>query len=96
MPSKLPRPGKPKTLRKLSGKHKRSPIKGAAASHGNSHIAGTDYDPETGHLTVDFGGGRRYRYAGVSAETASGMDGAESLGRYLHEKIIGKHTHEKL
>lgn len=96
MPSKLPRPGKPKSLRKPAVKHSRSPIKAAPVAKKSSNVASTTYDPEMGHLTVEFAGGSRYRYSGVSKETASGIEGADSVGRYLHANVIGKHDATKI
>lgn len=93
---KLPRPGKPKSLRKPAVKHSRSPIKAAPVARKSSNVASTDYNPETGQLTVQFAGGARYRYSDVAKETASGIESADSVGRYLHANIIGKHSAEKL
>lgn len=90
---KLPRLPKPKSL---PTKAKRSPIKGVRPVSGSSHVASTQYDPDLGHLTVNFQGGRSYRYSGVSKETAAGIESADSVGRYLHANVIGKHSHEKL
>lgn len=93
---KLPKPGKPKAL---ATKH-RSPIKAIAVPQFDtklgSHIAATSYDPESGHLDVTFAGGRKYRYTGVSKEIGSGIAGSDSLGRYLHAHVIGKHAFKKL
>lgn len=55
-----------------------------------------DYSPETGHLTVTFRGGRKYRYEGVDQKTAEGFRDAESQGRFLHANIIGKFDHVKI
>lgn len=93
---KLPRPGKPKSLRKPAVKHSRSPIKATPAAKKSSNVASTDYNPETGQLIVQFAGGSRYRYSGVSKETAGGIEGAASVGGYLHSHIIGKHSAVKL
>ncbi|MBA3831648.1 MAG: KTSC domain-containing protein [Chthoniobacterales bacterium] len=74
----------------------RSPIKRSTPSSNNSHVAGTSYNPETGHLDVTFSNGRRYRYHGVTKETAAGLGSAASTGGFLARDVIGKHRHEKL
>jgi hypothetical protein len=89
----LPRPGKPK---KLTTTHKRSPIKATPPAKKSSNVASTSYDPELGQLTVQFASGSRYRYEGVSKDTASGIDTADSVGRYLHAHVIGKHDAVKI
>lgn len=101
---RLPRPGKPQTL---AVKHKRrsptapqetlrSSIKGSRPASNSSHVVATSYDPELGQLDVTFTGGRKYRYSGVSKEIGSGIAGADSLGRYLHAHVIGKHDVTKI
>lgn len=90
---RLPRPRKPEAL---ATKHRQPPIKGSRPSSNSSHVTATSYDPELGHLDVTFAGGRKYRYTGVSKEIGSGIAGSDSLGRYLHAHVIGKHAFEKL
>jgi hypothetical protein len=88
---------KPKTLKQLAHvTKKRSPIKGSRPATGSSHVTSTKYDPDLGHLEVKFQNGRSYRYSGVSKETASGIESADSVGRYLHANVIGKHSVEKI
>jgi hypothetical protein len=67
--------------------------KPAASSSG---IEGHAYDPETGHLTVTFQGGRQYRYEGVDQKTAEGFRDATSQGRFLHANIVGKFDASKI
>jgi hypothetical protein len=96
--SKLPRLGKPKSLKKPASMPKlkrRSPIK-ATPAPSSSHVASTSFDPDLGHLTVDFGGGRRYRYSGVSKETAESVAADRSTGSALHRLVIGKHDAVKI
>lgn len=90
---RLPRPGKPKTL---AVKHKRSPIKATPVAAKSSNVASTSYNPDLGQLIVEFAGGARYRYDGVTKETAAGMESAQSKGRFLHSSVIGKHDATKL
>ena len=89
---KLPKPPKP---RSLPTKH-RKPVKKSAPSSSGSNILAHEYDPETNHLTVTFAGGRQYRYSGVSQEIASGLNKADSKGRYLHASVIGKFPATKI
>ena len=51
---------------------------------GSTNIEGGSYDDETGELVIDFVGGRTYRYSGVPAETAAGLEAAPSAGSYWH------------
>lgn len=61
-----------------------------------SNVSAHDYDPETGHLTVTFAGGRRYRYKDVPASIAEEMDTCQSRGQHLHRHVIGKYDHDKI
>ena len=54
------------------------------------------YDPETQELTVTFHTGRRYKYLGVSQAHADGLRDASSQGTYLHQNIVGTHSHKIL
>lgn len=86
---KLPRP------RTLPKKH-RTPVKAKPAANRPSNTLTHEYSPRTGRLTVTFAGGRQYRYEGVSAETAAGLESAVSKGGYLHAHVIGKHDAIKI
>jgi hypothetical protein len=55
-----------------------------------ANVSTSAYDPETGHLTVTFHNGRKYRYEGVDADTAEEFKGAGSPGAFLHSRVIGK------
>ena len=46
-----------------------------------------DYDPASGALDVEFVSGRRYRYAGVPADTAEAFRAAFSKGRFFNTHI---------
>lgn len=87
---KLPQP------KKLATAHKTKARSSVVPAARTSNVEAHEYNPETGHLTVTFRGGRRYRYDGVDASTAKGMDDATSRGVYLHQRIIGKHDATKL
>jgi hypothetical protein len=69
------------------------PIKKSARA---SSVEAHHYNPETGHLTVTFRGGRQYRYEGVDQKTADGLAGSESKGRFLHSSVIGKFDATKI
>lgn len=73
----LPKPRKPAL------KH-RSPIKKTTARQPRENISAHEYSPETGHLTVTFGGGRKYRYENVSPDEAKAFADAPSRGRFLN------------
>lgn len=82
--------GKIKTIQTVAKRKPAPPVKR------RSNISAHDYDPETGHLTVTFHGGRRYRYEGVDRKTAEGLRDAASQGTYLHAHVIGKFDATKL
>jgi KTSC domain len=53
----------------------------------SSAIRSFAYDAEGKALDVTFVSGRRYRYLAVPPETARGMEGAESKGRFFNAEI---------
>lgn len=87
---------KPRSIGKIKtiGSLKRKPLVKARAPA--SSVEAHDYSPETGHLTVTFRGGRRYRYEGVDQKTADGLRKSESRGSYLHRHVIGKFDATKI
>jgi hypothetical protein len=93
---KLPKMKRPRRPVPMPTTHKRSTIKATPPPKKSSNVASTSYDPDLGHLTVQFASGSRYRYEGVSKDTASGLDTADSVGRYLHAHVIGKHDAVKI
>lgn len=92
---KLPAPKKLRSAPKPSAKH-RKPPKPSKGRTGRENILSHEYSPETGHLTVTFHGGRRYRYEGVRKEDAEAFASAESKGKHLRSHIIGKYDHSRL
>jgi hypothetical protein len=54
------------------------------------------HDPETKSLTVNFHGGRSYRYDKVHPDHAAALAKAASKGAYLNEHIIPHHTFTKI
>ena len=89
-PPRLPKP------RSLPTKARAKPKPSAARSGRHSNILDHEYSPETGHLTVTFHGGRKYRYEGVGKDVAEAFSGSESKGKFLHSSIIGKFDATKL
>ena len=53
----------------------------------SSVIRSYRYDLQAETLDVTFVSGRRYRYSGVPAEVAQGLDTAESRGRFFNAQI---------
>lgn len=54
------------------------------------------YDANLRILEVIFNSGDRYRYKGVPAFEYDGLMKAESLGRYMHKRIIGRYPYERV
>jgi hypothetical protein len=61
-----------------------------------SNVAACTHDPETGHMTVTFHDGRRYRYTDVPASLAQEMQDSASKGSFLNSRIIGKFDYTKI
>jgi len=53
----------------------------------SSNIRAVDYDARTSTLTVEFHGGRVYRYSGVPAGVYHGLMSAASHGSYFSDFI---------
>jgi hypothetical protein len=68
------------------------PVKPARRRNVTSH----EYDPETGHLTVTFHSGKRYRYEGVPKALAKEFKDHHSQGGFLHSRVIGKFQSSQL
>lgn len=56
----------------------------------SSNLRSAEYDAATSSLTIEFHGGRLYRYAGVPPEIYEGLLRAYSAGRYFHRWIRQK------
>jgi hypothetical protein len=54
------------------------------------------HDPSDNSLTVNFHGGRSYRYDKVHPDHAAALAKAPSKGAYLNEHIIPHHTFSKI
>lgn len=55
------------------------------------------YDKDAQHLDVIFRTGDKYRYFGVPPFEYEGLMSAESLGKYMHKRILGdRYEYERL
>ena len=54
------------------------------------------YDANLRILEVIFNSGDRYRYKEVPAFEYDGLMNAESIGRYMHKRIIGRYPYERV
>jgi hypothetical protein len=85
-----------RTIKKIGSLKREPSVKNRAIAARVTSIEAHDYSPETGHLTVTFSGGRRYRYKGVDQKTAESFRDADSQGRFLHSHVIGKFDATKI
>ena len=56
----------------------------------SSSLSAGGYDPASQTLAVEFKGGRRYHYEGVSQAEADGLFSAKSTGKYVNELLRGR------
>ena len=61
---------------------------------GSSQVKQVGYDDKEHVLAVMFHSGATYHYKGVSADTHKKMMKAESIGKFLHLHVKGKHPHK--
>ena len=55
------------------------------------------YDEDARHLDVIFHTGDKYRYFGVPPFEYEGLMSAESIGQYMHKRILGdRYKYERL
>ena len=54
------------------------------------------YDARQRVLEVIFSKGDRYRYKEVPAFEYDGLMTAESIGQYMHKRIIGRYPYERV
>ena len=54
------------------------------------------YDANLRILEVIFNTGDKYRYKEVPAFEYDGLMNAESIGRYMHKRIIGRYPYERV
>ena len=58
---------------------------------GSAHVAWIDWDPASRALTVEYRGGRLYRYDGVEYDTWVRLMRAPSKGSFLRREIQPSH-----
>jgi hypothetical protein len=61
----------------------------------SSNVKEYGFDPDTNTLAVRFHSGGLYHYADVPPEKFDAMHKAESLGKFLHQNVKGKHDFAK-
>lgn len=64
------------------------------AVQGSAHVQWIDWDPATRELTVEYRGGRLYRYQGVEYDTWVQLVKAPSKGSFLRRHIQPGHPGE--
>lgn len=63
---------------------------------GSSNIISIGHDESTQTLEVEFKSGDVYRYEGVPSSVHKDLMCAESVGRFLNDKIKGGYAHSKV
>ena len=61
----------------------------------SSMILGVRYDEASQHLEIIFRTGEKYRYKNLPPSEYDGLMNAESQGRYMHQKILGRYEYER-
>ena len=61
----------------------------------SSNVAATGYDPASQTLAVQFKNGATYHYSGVPQDVADGLDTSASVGKYIHQHIVGVYESSK-
>ena len=95
---KLPKPPRMLKPRSLPTKH-RAPSKSSAPATSierPKNIVAHTYSPETRQLTVTFHHGARYMFEGVKPSIAREFADAESRGKFLNARLVGKFTSTRL
>lgn len=59
-------------------------------------ILGVRYNDKSYELDIVFRTGDKYRYKNVPQFVYEGLMKAESLGQYMHKKILGRFKYERL
>lgn len=60
----------------------RTPVK-------STNVASVGYNEQTNTLEIAFRSGAIYQYAGVEPQTHTELLGAESIGRFVNQNIVG-------
>jgi hypothetical protein len=66
------------------------------ATLSSSNLRAAGYDPASRTLTIEFNGGRTYRYANVPIQIYNGLLSAPSHGRYFHQWIRDRYPYRRL
>ena len=61
----------------------------------SSNLQSADYDDQARTLTVTFHDGRSYKYSGVDADAARGLESAPSSGEYFNSQVKGRFPHQR-
>ncbi len=67
-----------------------------AEDSGSAVVKSATYDADTQTLTMTFPNGSRYAYSEVPPEVHTGLEAAESKGRFYHSEIKGKFPSTRL
>jgi hypothetical protein len=59
-------------------------------------ILGVRYNDKTYELDIVFRTGEKYRYKNVPQFIYDGLMSADSHGRYMHKRILGRYKYERL
>ena len=59
-------------------------------------LTAAGYDPKLRVLQVVFRAGGSYRYKNVPPFEYEGLMCAESIGKYMHKRIIGRYEYERI
>ncbi len=62
----------------------------------SSTVDSVDYDPHQQRMRVLFKSGELYEYDKVPPDMYNAMLGAESVGKFLHKYVKGKHQFRKI
>lgn len=61
----------------------------------SSTVKSVGYDAPSRTLAVQFASGGTYHYHGVAPEVHTSLMKAESIGKFLHNRVKGKYGHKK-
>ncbi len=61
----------------------------------SSNVAAVGYDEESQTLQVEFNNGSTYQYFDVPEDTYKGLLSAESVGKFLNQKVKGSYRYSR-
>jgi hypothetical protein len=53
----------------------------------SSNVIAMGYDPKTKVLTIEFVGGRKYKYPNISRQRYAALRNSSSIGAYVNNKL---------